>query len=200
MSMFHEAKTTILGNTAGPAEVRWAAGAEPKKVAKLRICTEYGGGPNREPHKEWHTVILFGRYADQAEKFVTRSMMVYVEGRPKTRRWKNDADQDVSVLEVIANVFRPVGYQKGDANNTGQSPQRQGSTQTGGNRPSQPQSAAPQRAPHTGGYPQGYPEGTPAGNLPQGPGQASAPPPGNFGGGPQQPAGQFDDELDDIPF
>lgn len=115
MSLFHEAKTIILGNTSGPAEIRWTRGAEPKKVAKLKVCTEYGGGPNRESHKEWHTVILFGRLADQAEKFVTRPMLVYVEGRPQTRRWQNDQGQNVPVHEVIANVFRPVGYQKGDA-------------------------------------------------------------------------------------
>ncbi len=115
MSLFHEAKTIILGNTSGPAEIRWTRGAEPKKVAKLKVCTEYGGGPNRESHKEWHTVILFGRLADQAEKFVTRPMLVYVEGRPQTRRWQNDQGQNVLVHEVIANVFRPVGYQKGDS-------------------------------------------------------------------------------------
>jgi len=197
MSLFHEAKTTILGNTAGPAEVRWTRGAEPKKVAKLRICTEYGGGQNREPHKEWHTVILFGRLADQAEKFVTRPMMVYVEGRPQTRRWQNDQGQDVPVHEVIANTLRPVGYQKGDANAAAQPQHGQSGAHPGDHRQAPPSGGQP-RAPQ----PQGQPSANQAsGTPPQGPGQVNAPAPGNFGGTHHQAGYDYDDfDEDHIPF
>ncbi|WP_304526751.1 single-stranded DNA-binding protein [Halomonas sp. I5-271120] len=214
--MFHEAKTILVGNTSGAAEVRWTKGQEPKKVAKLRVVTEYGGGQNREPHKEWHTVILWGHLADMAEKFVTRSMQVYVEGRPQTRRWINSENQEVSMLEVIANTFKPLGYRKGDANQAAQPQSGQGTAQQGygpgqgANAPQQPQ-GQPQAPGHQGQHAQpgnapqpnqGQPAPAAQGR-PHQPAPGNAPAPGNFGGGAPQSAGapgNFDDWDEEIPF
>ena len=78
MSLFHEAEITLLGMTGGvPKMAQTQSG---KRVANISILVETGGGNGREPVKTWYDVSLWGNMAEQAERMLTRPMMVYVKG------------------------------------------------------------------------------------------------------------------------
>lgn len=113
MSLFHEAEITLLGMTGGvPKMAQTQSG---KWVANISICVETGGGNGRDPVKTWYDVSLWGNMAEQAQRMLTRPMMVYVKGEPRIERFKTAEGHERMGLKVSAYRFKPIGYTKDDA-------------------------------------------------------------------------------------
>lgn len=51
---------------------------------------------------EWHSVIVFGKYADNCKKFLVRGQEVLVEGRLQTRTYEEEGDKKYRT-DIIAN-------------------------------------------------------------------------------------------------
>jgi single-strand DNA-binding protein len=67
---------------------------------------------------EWHAVVLWRNLAEWAEKYVRKSMKLYVEGKLQTRTWEKDG-QIRRKTEVIAEnvqiLYRPEQYRNQNA-------------------------------------------------------------------------------------
>jgi single-strand DNA-binding protein len=81
---------------------------------------------------EWHNIVAWGWTAKKVEKNVHKGSMVLVEGKIKTRKWKDKNDQDRWTTEIAADVVVSLdkssregagpeieGRQQGDYMNTG---------------------------------------------------------------------------------
>ena len=55
---------------------------------------------------DWHLVALFGSQAELAFDQLKKGAPVYIEGRLRTRPWKNRADEARHTTEVIAEVLQ----------------------------------------------------------------------------------------------
>lgn len=51
---------------------------------------------------EWHSVVLFGKQAENASKYLDKGSRVFVEGRIQTRKWQDKEGKDRYSTEIVA--------------------------------------------------------------------------------------------------
>ena len=93
-------KTMLVGNLGRDPEVRmFQRDGEDRKVASISLATnEYYGG---EKQTEWHRLVLWGKIAEVAEKYLVKGRKIGVEGSNRTRSWE---DPDSGVTRYITEV------------------------------------------------------------------------------------------------
>lgn len=61
---------------------------------------------------EWHNIVAWGKLSEIIEKWVTKGMLVYVEGKLKTRQWEKDGQKHYTT-EIFADGLQMLS--KGEA-------------------------------------------------------------------------------------
>lgn len=101
----------LIGNLGVDPEVRSTRSGA--RVANLRLATTESwrdrSTGERKENTEWHTVVLFGRLAEIAEKYLQKGANVYIDGRIQTRKWQDRDGQDRYGTEVIAQNLEMLG-------------------------------------------------------------------------------------------
>lgn len=54
---------------------------------------------------EWHNIVAWGKLAEIIEKWVTKGMLIYIEGKLKTRKWDKDG-QTHYATEIFADSMQ----------------------------------------------------------------------------------------------
>ena len=100
-------KVILIGNLGQDPDLRsTASGAT---VANLRIATterRKDRDGNWSDHTEWHSVLSFGRTAENVGKYCRKGKQVYIEGRLQTRKWQDREGRDRYSTEVVADNIR----------------------------------------------------------------------------------------------
>lgn len=102
-------KTILVGRLGRDPETRFTGGGT--AVANFSIATDESyKDKNGEKQKrtEWHKIIVWGKQAEIAQKYLTKGAMVFVEGRIQSREWEKDGEKHRS-FEIVANNFRMLG-------------------------------------------------------------------------------------------
>jgi len=60
---------------------------------------------DKQQRTEWHRVVIFGKLAEIAEKFLNKGSEVYIEGKAQTRKWQDSEGVDRYTTEVVVNPF-----------------------------------------------------------------------------------------------
>lgn len=60
----------------------------------------------RVEQTEWHTIVVWRRLAEIAEKFLRKGSLVYVEGKIKTRSWEDKDGNKRYTTEIVADTFQ----------------------------------------------------------------------------------------------
>ena len=98
-------KVILIGNLGADPDIRYTASQSP--VANLRLATSEAWRDRQsgdmQERTEWHRVVLFGKLAEVAEKYVRKGSKVYIEGRLQTRKWQGQDGQDRYTTEIVAN-------------------------------------------------------------------------------------------------
>ncbi|MDO5760702.1 MAG: single-stranded DNA-binding protein [Bacteroidota bacterium] len=55
---------------------------------------------------EWHNIVCWRGLADVADKFLRKSMQVYIEGKLKSRQWEDREGNKRRTVEVVAENFK----------------------------------------------------------------------------------------------
>ena len=103
-------KVILLGNLGKDPELRYTAGQT--AVCTLNLAT---GERRKDPsgnwvdHTEWHSVVTFGRTAENCSQYLKKGRQVFVEGRIQTRKWQDKEGRDRYSTEVIASNVQFVG-------------------------------------------------------------------------------------------
>jgi len=66
----------------------------------------------RKDDTEWHRVCFFNRLAEIAGEYLRKGSLVYIEGRIRTRKWKDQAGQDRYTTEIIAEQMQMLDSKK----------------------------------------------------------------------------------------
>lgn len=69
-------------------------------VATNRVWTDKSGAKQEEA--EFHNVVVWGRQAELASQFLSKGSLVLVEGRLRTRTWKDAQNQNHRVTEIVS--------------------------------------------------------------------------------------------------
>ena len=134
-------KAILVGNLGQDPEIRSTGSGTP--VATLRIATSdrrKDRDGNWTDHTEWHTVVVFGRQAENVGRFCKKGKQLFIEGRIQTRKWQDRDGRDRYNTEIVADNVRFLGgrgesagsYDSGGSYGGGSYGGNQGGNQGGG--------------------------------------------------------------------
>lgn len=126
-------KVILIGNLGRDPEVRSTASGT--SVCNLRIATSERRKDregNWNDHTEWHSVVCFGRTADNVGRFLAKGRQVYIEGRLQTRKWQDKDGADRWSTEVVADNLRFLGGRDGGGGGGGGGGSYGGGNDSGG--------------------------------------------------------------------
>ena len=99
-------KVILVGNLGRDPEVRSTQNGD--KIANLNIATSErwrDRDGNNQERTEWHRVVLFGKIAEVAERFLRKGSKVLIEGKLQTRKWQDQSGQDRYTTEIVVSGF-----------------------------------------------------------------------------------------------
>lgn len=144
----------LIGNLGADPEIR--ATQSGQMVATLSIATSEvfnNREGQRQEKTEWHRVVLWGKTAELAEKYLRKGRKVYIEGRIQTRSWDDPSGQKKYSTEIVASQMTFL-----DSTN-GQDSDGPPASRGGYSAPQQQRAAQPrQNAPQASQAPAGGPE------------------------------------------
>lgn len=60
----------------------------------------------KQERTEWHKVVLFGRLAEIAGKYLSKGSKAYIEGKLQTRKWQDQNGQDRYSTEIVGSQLQ----------------------------------------------------------------------------------------------
>lgn len=129
-------KVILIGNLGQDPEVRYTNSQT--AVVRLNIATSERrkSGDEWKDHTEWHTVVAFGKQAENCGEFLQKGRQVSIEGRLQTNKWQDKEGNDRYTTEIIADNIIFLGKGNGErterSNDGGRGSGRGGSAPRGG--------------------------------------------------------------------
>ncbi|NBW56951.1 single-stranded DNA-binding protein [bacterium] len=98
-------KVIVIGNLGADPDVRYLASGDP--VANISLATsetwkDKQNGQQQE-RTEWHRIVIYGKMADIASKYMKKGSKVFIEGSLRTRKWQDKTGQERYTTEIICN-------------------------------------------------------------------------------------------------
>ena len=101
-------KVILLGRVGKDPDVRYVAQNQPMVTFTLatteRAFTNANGVQVPE-RTEWHNIVMWGKNAEVAEKYVRRGTHLYIEGHLRTRAWEDRNQIQRYVTEIYVDSF-----------------------------------------------------------------------------------------------
>jgi single-strand DNA-binding protein len=99
-------KVMVIGRLGKNPEIRYTN--DGKAVCSFSVATtEYWRDKQgqKQEKTEWVNVVAWERLADQAQSFLSKGSILYVEGKLSTKSWEQEGQKKYKT-EVIASQFR----------------------------------------------------------------------------------------------
>ncbi|MBQ3750621.1 MAG: single-stranded DNA-binding protein [Bacteroidales bacterium] len=98
-------KVILVGRLGKDPEIRTFEN-NVKKASFTMATSEYykDKNGNRVEQTEWHNIICWRGLADNAEKYLNKGKMIYLEGKLRTRSWDDNGVKKYTT-EIEANTF-----------------------------------------------------------------------------------------------
>ena len=105
-------KVILLGNVGRDPEVRYPS--QGQIVASFPLATSdraytTSSGTQVPERTEWHNLVMWGRNAEVAEKYIRKGTRLYVEGRLRTRNYEDRNKIRRYVTEIYVESFEMLG-------------------------------------------------------------------------------------------
>ncbi len=145
-------KVILLGHVGRDPEVRYVAKNQPMASFSL-ATTEHAftnqNGVQVPERTEWHNIVMWGRNAEVAERYIRKGTQLYIEGRLRTRSWEDRNQIKRYVTEVYVDTFELLGRPRSaeQPQPAQQQQQPQPAQQPPQQQPPQQQSQQPQQPP-----------------------------------------------------
>jgi len=100
-------KAIILGNIGRDIELKHTQSGN--AVCELAIATNErfkDKSGEWQERTEWHRVVVWGRQAENAARYLSKGRQVYVEGRLQTRDWTDRDGNKRFTTEIVAQVVQ----------------------------------------------------------------------------------------------
>ncbi len=115
-------KVQLIGHLGADPESRFTTSGS--AVANLTLATNESWrsaeGDTKEK-TEWHRVVVFGKMAETAAKYMKKGQLVYIEGRLQTRSWEDKDNIKRYTTEVLCDNFTMLGRKTDDSSSTSSS-------------------------------------------------------------------------------
>jgi len=105
-------RVSLIGNLGKDPEVRYTQGGTAVGNLRLGVTERRKEGDDYKDQTEWVSVVVFGKTAENASKYLQKGRQVFVEGRLQTRQWEDKTGQTRYTTEVIASQLLFLGSAK----------------------------------------------------------------------------------------
>lgn len=108
-------KVILLGNLGKDPELRMTSSQNP--VCNFTLATNErrkDASGNWSDHTEWHTIVCFGKTAENCSKYLKKGKQVFIDGKIQTRKWQDKEGKDRYSTEIVANSVQFIGAKGGD--------------------------------------------------------------------------------------
>jgi len=103
-------KVILIGNLGRDPEIKMTPGGQP--LARFSVATtESWKDPQgeKQARTEWHNIVVWGKQAEIAEKFLRKGKQVLVEGRIQYREYTDQAGVKKTAAEIRCDNFVMLG-------------------------------------------------------------------------------------------
>ncbi|HEY0976548.1 MAG TPA: single-stranded DNA-binding protein [Flavobacteriales bacterium] len=103
----------LIGNLGFDPEVREIA--KGRKVARISVATNESytnAAGERVTDTQWHTVVAWGKTAEQVERLLTKGCPVKLEGRLVHRSYSGKDGLKRYITEVVLSDFEVIHYRR----------------------------------------------------------------------------------------
>ena len=63
---------------------------------------------------EWHRLVFFGRLAEISAEYLHKGSQIYVEGRLRSRKWKDNSGEERQQTEIVVSEMQMLGHRSSD--------------------------------------------------------------------------------------
>ncbi|MCH5245207.1 MAG: single-stranded DNA-binding protein [Muribaculaceae bacterium] len=107
-------KVILIGNVGRNPEIRYV---DSKPVASFSLATTErayttAAGVSIPERTEWHNIVMWGRQAEQAEKYIRVGSRLYIEGKLRSRTWEDRNTIKRTITEVYVDNFEILSRQQ----------------------------------------------------------------------------------------
>ena len=101
-------KVILLGRVGRDPDVRYVAQNQP--VASFTLATTdraytNANGVQVPERTEWHNIVMWGKNAEVAERYIRKGTQIYLEGRLRTRAWEDRNQVKRYITEIYVDSF-----------------------------------------------------------------------------------------------
>lgn len=101
-------KAILMGNVGANPDIRYPQKGQ--TVASFPLATNErayttAAGVTMPERTEWHNIVMWGRNAEMAERYVRKGALLYIEGKIRTRTWEDRNNLKRTVTEIYADYF-----------------------------------------------------------------------------------------------
>ena len=100
-------KVILVGNVGQDPTIR---DVETRPVATFSMATTErayttASGAQMPERTEWHNIVMWGKDAETAERYIRKGTKLYVEGKLRTRTWEDRNAIKRTVTEIFVENF-----------------------------------------------------------------------------------------------
>lgn len=101
-------KVILLGNVGKDPEIRYPA--QGQTLAQFSLATTErsytnANGTQVAERTEWHNIVMWGKNAEIAERYIKKGTQLYIEGKLRTRVWEDKNQIKRYTTEVYVDTF-----------------------------------------------------------------------------------------------
>ena len=105
-------KVILIGNVGRDPEIRYTAPGQ--AVASFSLATTERGytaanGTQVPDRTEWHSIVMWGKNAEIAERYIRKGSQLYIEGKLRTRTGEDKNQIKRQVTEIYVDTFDFLG-------------------------------------------------------------------------------------------
>jgi single-strand DNA-binding protein len=112
-------KVILVGRLGRDPEVRYTSSGQP--VANFSLATDEtykDRAGERQKRTEWHKIVVWGKQAEIAQKYLRKGSLIYLEGRIQQREYTDRDQNKRTSFDIVCNTFRMLGG-RGDGGGAG---------------------------------------------------------------------------------
>ena len=103
-------KVILVGRLGRDPETRYTGGGQ--AVANFSVATDESykdKNGERQKRTEWHKIVVWGKQAEIAQRYLKKGSLIFIEGRIQSREWQDKEGQKRTSFEIVASNFRMLG-------------------------------------------------------------------------------------------
>jgi len=100
-------KAILIGNLGANPEILYTPNGTPVATFSLATTERWKGDDGQvQESTEWHRVVAWNRLGEICGEYLGKGSKVYIEGKLKTRKWKDQSGNDRYTTEIIAREMK----------------------------------------------------------------------------------------------